>query len=238
MACPWGPDGRAGIERMVEFVEERRELVDSDVKLMLDCWMAFDVDYTVRLIDRLEPYDLTWIEEPLPPEQTDGYARLRKRAPSQTLATGEHWYALTTFQQAAVDGFVDVLQPDIMWAGGLTALRRIAHIVEPAGVSLVPHAGGNSPYGQHACYALPAVEWTEFLVETPPGVPLDEWSAVPGTVTPDEGRMTPPSEPGFGVDIEPATLTRWQTKTASRYTASRFPAVSAVVHRGTVPLPD
>ena len=78
LACPYGPaDGLAGIARNVEIIAQTREQVGDDCELMLDCWMAFDVDYSVRLAEALRPYRLKWLEECLIPEDMDAHAELR-----------------------------------------------------------------------------------------------------------------------------------------------------------------
>jgi L-rhamnonate dehydratase len=200
LACPYGPaDGREGLGKTVDLVADRRDLAGEDVELMLDCWMAFDEEYTVRLANELRPYDLKWIEEYLPPEELEAHESVRERLPWQTLATGEHWYTPTRFHDAASRRLVDVFQPDVMWVGGLTSLVKVCNVAEAAGITVVPHAGGNSPYGQHACYALPAIPWTEFFVGTPPGVPLEAGRWLPGQPVPEDGTMVPSDDPGFGV---------------------------------------
>jgi L-rhamnonate dehydratase len=68
LACPYGPaDGLDGIRKNEDFVAQARETIGDDCELMLDCWMAFDVDYTVRLAEALRPYRLRWMEECLVP---------------------------------------------------------------------------------------------------------------------------------------------------------------------------
>ena len=202
LPCPCGPaDGVDGLEKNVELVAKTREQVGPKVELMLDCWMAFDVEYAVRLAEELRPYKLKWMEEMLRSEDVDAHAQLRQRVPWQTLATGEHWYGTTPFQHAASRHLIDIFQPDINWVGGLTAITKICSIAEAAGISVIPHGGGNTPYGQHACYALPAIRWTECFVATPPGVPPEEAVRLPGMAAPQNGRMVPSDRPGFGVQI-------------------------------------
>ena len=208
LPCPCGPaDGIDGLERNIELVARTREEVGPKVELMLDCWMAFDVEYAVRLAEELRPYKLKWMEEMLRSEDFDAHAQLRQRVPWQTLATGEHWYTTVPFQHAASRHLVDIFQPDIHWVGGLTAITKICAIAEAAGISVIPHGGGNSPYGQHACYALPAIPWTECFVSTPPGVPPEEAVRLPGAAAPKNGRMVPSARPGFGVEIGKEHLT-------------------------------
>jgi len=103
LACPYGPaDDLWGLEKNEELVAKTRDLVGDDVEIMLDCYMAFDVDYTVRLAERLRPYGLKWMEEYLIPEDMDGHADVRARLPWQTLATGEHMYTPWPFKQLMV----------------------------------------------------------------------------------------------------------------------------------------
>lgn len=207
LPCPYGPaDGRDGLARNVELVRSTREQVGDAVEIMLDCWMAFDVDYTVRLAEALRPYDIRWMEECLPSVDLRAHAELRRRLPWQTLATGEHWFTATPFQHAASEGLVDILQPDIQWVGGLTPLRQICGIAAGAGLAVIPHGGGNTVYGQHACLGFPQVPRAEFFVGSAPGVPLADANATPGLATPTNGRIRPSSAPGFGLDIETAGL--------------------------------
>lgn len=210
LPCPYGPaDGNAGFKRNVELIARTRKSVGDDVELMLDCWMAFDTEYAVKLADALRPFGLKWMEECLRSEDFDAHAELRRRVPWQTLATGEHWYTTYPFQHAVGRKLVDILQPDIQWVGGLTPIIKICAIAEAASVSVIPHGGGNTPYGQHACYAMPAIPWTECFVPTPPGVPPEEAARLPGMATPKGGAMKPGDAPGFGVDIQIDRLPRF-----------------------------
>jgi L-rhamnonate dehydratase len=173
---------------------------------MLDCWMAFDVEYAVRLAETLRPYRLKWMEECLMPEDMDGHIALRQRLPWQTLATGEHWYTPVPFQWAIRHQVVDILQPDIGWCGGMTTCRKIASAAEPAGMSVILHGGGNTPFGQHFTYATPSSPWCECFVGTPPGVPLEEAWRLPGQAVPRDGWLVPSDAPGFGLDIPESWL--------------------------------
>jgi L-rhamnonate dehydratase len=125
LACPYGPaNGWDGIRKNEELVARTRQQIGDECELMLDCWMAFDMEYTVRLAEVLRPYRLKWMEECLIPEDMDAHVALRQRLPWQTLATGEHWYTHVPFQWAIHHKVADILQPDIQWCGGRRCLRR------------------------------------------------------------------------------------------------------------------
>jgi L-rhamnonate dehydratase len=207
LACPYGPvDGLDGIKRNEAFVAAAREQIGDDSELMLDCWMAFDVEYTVRLAEVLRPYRLKWMEECLIPEDLDAHIELRRRLPWQTLSTGEHWYTHVPFQWAAHHKVVDILQPDIHWCGGLTTCRAVATAANASGLSVMLHAGGNTVFGQHFSVSMPAVPWLECFVATPPGVPLEEGWRLPGQPIPTDGWLTPSDAPGFGLEIPASWL--------------------------------
>ena len=201
---PFGPeDGTEGIRRTEEMVAAARDTLGPDAEIMLDCWMALDVEYTVRLGEALRPYRLRWIEDYLLPDDMAGFADVRRRLPVQSLATGEHWYLARPFAEAAERRLVDYFQPDLQWAGGISACVRICHIAEAAGIAVAPHGGMNTPYGQHLAMAMPAVTWGERSSGvSPPGVPLAETVALPGTPVIEDGYLVPRDAPGFGIDLD------------------------------------
>jgi L-rhamnonate dehydratase len=208
LACPYGPaDGLDGMYKNEAFVAGVREQIGDACELMLDCWMAFDVDYTVRLAEVLRPYRLKWMEECLIPEDFDAHIALRERLPWQTLATGEHWYTHVPFGWAAQHRVADILQPDINWCGGISVCQKVAAMADAAGISVMLHGGGNTPFGQHFSYATAAVPWCECFVGTPPGVPLSESWGMPGQALPQDGWLVPSDAPGFGLEIAEEWIT-------------------------------
>ena len=216
LACPYGPsDGLDALDKNEELISKNRDLIGPHVELMLDCWMAFDLEFAVRLAERMRPYNLKWIEDCLIPEDYQGFKELRKRLPWQSIATGEHWYTSLPFLSAVSDRSVDYLQPDIQWVGGMTAVVKICHIAEAAGISVIPHGGANTPYGQHACYGMPNIPLGEYFMQTSPGMQLDHFdrsgTESAGAAVPQNGFIIPNDSPGFGIeltleDIEKATV--------------------------------
>jgi L-rhamnonate dehydratase len=202
LACPYGPaDGLDGLYKNEAFVAQAREIIGDESDLMLDCWMAFDVEYTVRLAELLRPYRLKWMEECLLSEDFDAHVALRQRLPWQGLATGEHWYTHVPFQWAIRHQVVDILQPDINWVGGMSTCQKIAAAADAGGVSVMLHGGGLTAYGQHFTFATPSAPWCEYFVGSPPGVPLEEAARLPGVAVAKDGYLVPNDAPGFGVDI-------------------------------------
>ena len=198
-----GPEeGISGLNKNVEIVAATRSQIGPDVELAVDSWMSLNVEYAVRISEALKPYNIKWLEDYFLPEDMNSYNKLRRRIPTQTLATGEHWYTIHPFAEAAGKGLVDILQPDIQWVGGMTASLRICHIAEAHGLTVIGHAGMNYPYGQHLAYAMPMIPWGERSEGvSAPGVPLKEMTVLPGTPTIENGYVKPSDAPGFGIEI-------------------------------------
>ncbi len=208
LACPYGPaDGLSGLNANEKLVAETREFVGDSVEIMLDCYMAFDVDYTIRLARRLKPYRLKWIEEFLIPEDIDGHVKVRNAVNWVSLASGEHLYTRWPFKQLIESGCLDILQPDIYWVGGITECVKICHMADAAGLTVIFHGGGLTQYGLHLSAAMPNTPWVEYFVGTPPGVPLEETKPFEGETVPKDSYIAPNEGPGFGLEVKQEWIT-------------------------------
>jgi L-rhamnonate dehydratase len=137
----FGPqDGPLGMQRNVALVRAVREAIGESIELAADAYMGWDFGYTIEITKRLREFGLSWIEEPLMPEQVDRYAELRLRLPWQRWSCGEHSYTKWDFADLIRLRATDILQPDLNRTGGLTEGRKIAALAETAGLPLVPHS--------------------------------------------------------------------------------------------------
>ena len=194
--------GIEGLNKLEEKVARARETVGADAELMLNPVMAFNVEFTVQVAERLRPYRLRWLEEPLKPVDLRGHIELKKAVPWMPIATGEDHHGRHTFLELIENRCVDVLQPDINWCGGLSEAVKIYTIAEAAGLQTSPHKAGSTPYGQHFAMAFPESSLAEFWLETDPGIPLNEVNTIPGMAVPRDGDVVPSPAPGFGLEIE------------------------------------
>lgn len=200
----FGPgDGPEGMRRNLELVETVRSAVGDGVELAADAYMGWDFSYTLEMAKRLRPLNLSWIEEPLMPEQIERYAELRERLPWQRWSCGEHSYTKWDMAELLRLRATDILQPDLNRVGGLTEGRKIAALAETAGVPLVPHSNeahnlalvfSQSP---HVC---PVVEYFPD-VEPDTGNELF-WKLFSGNAVAVDGRLSPDlTKPGLGVEL-------------------------------------
>ncbi|MGH2533132.1 MAG: enolase C-terminal domain-like protein [Thermomicrobiales bacterium] len=210
LAMPHGPaDGWEGMKGNVALVEQTRATVGPDAEIMLDCYMAWNVEYTVRMAHLLEPYRVRWIEECLPPDDYDGYAHLTRTIQTTTVATGEHEYTRYGFKELIGRGCCHILQPDLAWVGGITEARKVAAMASAWGLDVIPHAGGLQPWAIHFIASQPNTPWAECVVIGNEGEDDPVRSLYPylnGVPLPRDGYISPSDEPGVGVTVNPAWL--------------------------------
>lgn len=202
-------DGLGGLNQLEDEVGAVRQQVGDAAELMLNPVMSFTVEYAVRVMERLAPYRLRWIEEPLMPHDIEGLVALKRAMPTMPIATGEDHHGRHAFRDLVDRGAADVIQPDLRWAGGLTEALKIYAIAEAAGIATSAHGGGGMPAGQHFSLALPEAEPCEYVVRSPAGVPLDQARRIPGMATPVDGRIVPSDAPGFGYEFTADALLPW-----------------------------
>ena len=215
LARPYGVfDGQKGIDGTAELIAKTREQIGPDADLMLDCWMAYDVDYAVKICEALRPYRMRWMEEMLMPHDLSGQRALRQRLPWQTIATGEHWATRWPGIRAIEERLIDLVQADIRWIGGFTEAMKLAQAADAAGLPICLHTGANDLYGQHWTFATANATLIEMIQFSDPGVPLEEaylgspyesgqkcYRTTPGTPMPVDGKLGLPPGPGFGIQI-------------------------------------
>lgn len=199
---PHGPaDGEVGLRRNIEFLAAHREAVGPDFPLMVDCYMSLTVPYATRLAEKCKQLDIYWWEEVLHPDDVEGYVQLRQAHPTLKWTTGEHEYTRYGFRRLIEGRLIDVLQPDVMWVGGLTELLRIAAHAAAYDLPVVPH--GSGPYSYHFNISQPIAPFCEYVAASPDGtlvLPVFG-NLFTGEVLPKNGRLGVPKGTGFGMQI-------------------------------------
>jgi L-alanine-DL-glutamate epimerase-like enolase superfamily enzyme len=136
----YGPkDGMAGMRENLKRVEAVREVIGYDRDLMLEAYMGWTLDYTRRMLPKLERYEPRWLEEPVIADDVNGYAELNKGP--IPISGGEHEFGLIGCADLLRKGAVSVLQYDTNRVGGITAAQKINAVAEAFQVPVIPHAG-------------------------------------------------------------------------------------------------
>lgn len=228
IACPYGPaDGVDGMKKNVAYFQQARQQVGEGFPLMLDCYMALTVPYSISLARRLAEPDLhfTWMEEFLPPDEYDGYEEVKRSVGNLglLLTTGEHEYSRFGFKQLIDRKAAHILQPDITWLGGVTEARRVMALAAANDVLVVPH--GSSIYSYHLQFAFLNAPLGEFInlsqdaTEIRPyfgGIFVDEPLPKDGKIT-----LEQISKPGFGCTLKKEGLRRPHARSPESASAHR-----------------
>jgi D-galactarolactone cycloisomerase len=209
----WGPLGRvdAALDRAI--VSAARTAVGPDVLLAVDAgasdghWSQ-GLRWALATAAMLADHGVAWFEEPLPPDDFDGYAELRRRQDAMPIAGGEVLCRRQEFARFLRAGTVDIVQPDTTKGGGLSVSRRVGWMAEEHGVRLVPH-GWNTAIGLaadlHLASSLPHTDLVEYHTGSPY---IDELVDPPFRLDSD-GMLAIPDGPGLGVRLDTGALRRW-----------------------------
>jgi mandelate racemase len=190
-----GGDGdAANDERVVKGV---RALLGPDVALMLDFNQSLDPAEARRRIARLAPYDLTWIEEPVPQENLSGHAMVRENSPIPIQA-GENWWFPRGFAEAIAAKASDFIMPDLMKVGGVTGWMRVAAQAEAASIPMSSHLFAEA--SAHMLAVTPTAHWLEVL-DFAGAILADPIEIVDGALT--------ACGPGLGLAWNEAAITRY-----------------------------
>lgn len=122
-----------------EFIALAREELGPEIEIMLDACMCYDTKAAIRFARSIEPFNIYFIEAALHPDNLNGYAKL-SQSTSIRIAAGEEQTSRFMFIDLMDRGKVDIVQPDVTRAGGLTESKRIANLAAARGVLCIPHS--------------------------------------------------------------------------------------------------
>lgn len=204
-----------GVADDIANVTRVRDAIGPDVLLMVDANHAYETGLARRLLHGLDGLDVFWLEEPISPENIDGYVELRGLGSPTLIAAGEVEYTLAGFWPWIVRRAVDILQPDVCAAGGFTAVRQIVAAAQAANLLVNPHIFGTAiglAASLHAAAIVPPCPMSRGAYE-----PLAEFDQTPHPfrealvhepLTMHDGRLSVPSGAGLGIEVDRSALER------------------------------
>ena len=227
----WGPFGRRDARTDEAIVAAARAAVGPEVELMVDAggsdaYWPHGYKWAIQAARMLAQYQVVWFEEPLRPDDLDGYVRLTEQAPLP-IAAGEVLTRRQSFLPWIQRRAVDYIQPDVTKVGGLSEAHRIGQYAEEHSIMLVPH-GWNTAVGLAADLQLVAAaanaRWVEYITPSPY---IDDLCETPPALD-NEGYLRVPDAPGLGF--------RWNAAGIARYTGglSLTPSVREAGEAGEV----
>ena len=197
-----------GLETDLRHIRAVREALDDAVDLMVDANHAYSLAEAVHVARELEGQRIAFFEEPISPEDYDGYRELRQRT-TVPIAGGECEYLVEGFRHLLSNRCVDIAQPDICGAGGLSEVKRIAALARAYHVNIIPHSWGTGiafAAGLHLVSSLDVLpgrmRMPEPLLEMDRSEnPLRDKLTEPLFEARD-GFVAVPDAPGLGVDVD------------------------------------
>jgi D-galactarolactone cycloisomerase len=195
------------LERDIKSVGAVRAAVGSDFPLMTDANMGYELDAALHAAAALEQYGVAWLEEPLFVEDVEGHARL-KAASKIPIALGENLHTRYAFEQFIAREAVDILQPDVARAGGITEVKRIAALAAVHSLPVSFHTWGDAVTLAASLHLAIGVKNSVVMeLDCTPNPLRSELLREP--IEARNGWMTAPNEAGLGIDISSEALSRY-----------------------------
>lgn len=208
----WRPFGRVSRQLDEQLVKTARETVGPDVELMVDAggseqFWPHNYKWAIETARMLKDYDVTWFEEALPPDDIEGFIKLREHSPVP-ISGGEVLTRRQSFMPWITRNALDIIQPDCTKCGGLSEARRIAWLCNDHNVLWVPH-GWNTAVGLAADLALaaavPVARWVEYITPSPY---IEAIVTTPFALD-EAGMLTIPTAPGLGIQLDPHGVAKY-----------------------------
>jgi len=200
-------------ERMqlgVDRVAAVREAVGPNVEIGVDIRNALNIWGARRVAQKLEPFDLAFMEEPILYDNSTTLVELA-REPRVPIAVGERLYTRWEFRAVLEKNAVDIIQPDICHAGGISELKKIAAMAETYYVTLAPH-NSNGPISTVASLHLDMMVNNCFMQELILRF-LDRYNEVlTEPLVVKDGFCAPPAGPGWGTELREDILAKYPAK--------------------------
>jgi L-alanine-DL-glutamate epimerase-like enolase superfamily enzyme len=184
--------GRKNLFEDVERVAAMRQHLGQAFPLMVDANMKWGVDEAIRAARALQPFDLTWLEEPTIPDDPAGHARIVREG-GLPIAAGENLRTLWEFKLYIAGNAVTYPEPDVTNCGGVTPFMKIAHLAEAFNLPVTSH--GAHDVTVHLLAACPNRSYLEAH-----GFGLERYIAEPLRI--EDGVAIAPERPGHGIEFD------------------------------------
>ncbi len=194
------------IDETIARIASVREQVGSDFGIAVDFHGRVHKPMAKMLIQELEPYHLMFVEEVVLPENNEALVDI-KNSTSIPIATGERMYSRYDFKHLLASGAVDIIQPDLSHAGGISEVFKIAAMAEAYDVALAPHCP-LGPIALASCIQVDAVAYNALIQEQSLGIHYNQGSDLLDYLTDDsvfdyeDGYINIPTGAGLGIEVD------------------------------------
>lgn len=195
------------LEGDIERVRAVRAAVGDPFPLMTDANQGYDLAQAKEVAAHLEQLGVVWFEEPLFFADVESHVRLRA-ATKVAIAAGENLHTRYDFEQFIARGAIDVLQPDVARAGGISEIRTIAALAQRHALPISFHTWGDAVALAASLHLATALENSIVMELDCTENPL-RTEILRAPLGARNGLMTPPDAPGLGIELDPRALERY-----------------------------
>jgi L-alanine-DL-glutamate epimerase-like enolase superfamily enzyme len=188
--------GRPTVQEDMKRLGAVRHAIGDEIELMVDANQGFTVSEAIRRTRAFEPFQLAWMEEPLPAEDLNGHVRL-SQSTATPIAVGESIYSVSHFREYMQKDACSIIQVDVGRIGGITPWMKVAHIAEGFNLAVCPHF--LMELHLPLCCAVPNSQWLEYIPQL---------SSISAPIRIEGPHAYPSSQPGLGIDWDRDKLER------------------------------
>jgi len=204
-----------GIEDDIKNVKAIREAVGDDIKIMVDANHAYNANNAIKVGKRIEEFDIFWFEEPVPPEDKNGYIEVKNNI-NIPIAGGEAEFTRYGFNDLINKRCIDIVQPDACVMGGITEFKKVISLASIQNIQCYPHIWGSSialATGIQMGFSLPNFPNCLFPsvvmleLDRTPNIFREELSTIPFTF--ENGIIKRNNRPGLGINVNRELIDRY-----------------------------
>ncbi len=216
-ALKWDPFGsccttisESDLRKTIEIVKAVRNAVGDDVDLCIEAHGRFNSYTAIKIVNKLEKYNPLWFEEPVPPENIEALAEVKKKV-AVPIASGERLFTKYGFRELLEKRAADIIQPDVVHVGGILEIKNVGAMADAYYVPVAPH-NPNGPIATSATIQvaafLPNFLILEFFLEDFPW--LDKLISPPLKI--EKGYVDVPTKPGLGINLNKNAIMKYPYK--------------------------
>ncbi|MDR2007199.1 MAG: hypothetical protein LBP78_08175, partial [Acidaminococcales bacterium] len=200
--------GQKDLKKDEEAVRIVRETIGKEAFLMLDANSCYDAASAIEAGKLLEKYNIYWLEEPVPADDHNGYKKVSQKL-NIRIAGGESEFTARDFNDLLKKNCIDIVQPDVARAGGISECRKIALLADVYNKLYAPHVGMSSAIcsfaSLHLAAAMPNHLTYEYMFIENPLQKIFNFELLP----PVDGKISVPERPGLGIEINEKEIKRY-----------------------------
>jgi len=207
-----------GIEDDINTVYQIRKALGDDIQLMVDANHAYNASDAIRLSRKIEEYNIGWFEEPVPPEDIEGYIEVKGKT-NIPISGGEAEFCRYGFNYLLKNRAVDIVQPDCCVTGGISEFKKIATLASIYNIQCYPHIWGSAialATGINCAFFLQDFPFKlvskDMMLEFDRTKNIFREKLSKNPIMIQDGYILPPTKPGLGIEIDENLIRQYRVR--------------------------